>query len=1000
MAHPVAILSGKKRNMGLGIALFAVTACIMAWLSGSWYLTLQQYAPLSQDMRLAWSDLYRGQMEAERLLAGESGGRPGAQTAYFRQAAERIQDAVRILRTRSALFSLDTGLIQTKDDALAFVDAINEVSTATYARIRDASTPNTMRIISQRNDFDALHVNYEKLQRSFDKAFDSRAQRLMQSGIGLMSLWIVVVMFLGFQLHGLAERFRSAAEQLRESEERWNFALEGAGDGVWDWNLAQDTIFLSRKWKEMLGFNDDELVNDFETWRSLAHPEDIDTALATINRCLSGGTDQYEHVYRMLRKDGTVCWILDRGRVVARDAEGNPVRFIGTHTDITAQKLSEESARASGENLAVTLSSIGDAVIATDRDGRVTLMNPVAEKLTGWTQSSAIGKPVSAVFVIISATTKQSLPSPVEEVLRTGRTVSLSNDTTLVSRSGREFQIADSAAPIHDASGEMSGVVMVFTDVTQQYRFKRKLAESEHRFRTALDEAPFPVLLHDARGDVLMLNRQWSLLTGYEPSQVPTIHRWKELSDPEIDPESRFSGQARSTDGEQNIRCSDGTLRTWNVSMIELGAMPDGRHITMLAAVDVTVQSETMRALQRSKKAAESANAAKTEFLANMSHEIRTPLNGIMGMMQLLVSTPLDDEQKQYVSNAISSSGRLSQLLSDVLDLSRIEAGGLVLRDECVTPSELLDAIKDLFTLGTRSSQVELALEISPGLPQHILLDGGRLRQILFNLVGNALKFTEKGHIHVRLDELAIHGGMRQLLLISVEDTGIGIPQGAMRDIFNPFYQVDGSHVRRQGGVGLGLSIVRRLVIAMGGALCIDSAEGEGTRIHLSLPFRTCAPDSGDKPETSGETPEAGLPMALGDPAALHGLNLLLVEDDPVNQLATAGLLRKSGARVTIAANGQEGLAAALSDSFDCIIMDVQMPIMDGIEATQRLRSDGRYTARAATPVVAMTAHALEGDREMCLASGMDTYVTKPATLESLAQAIASSIRLRTRRGP
>lgn len=326
MAHPVAILSGKKRNMGLGIALFAVTACIMAWLSGSWYLTLQQYAPLSQDMRLAWSDLYRGQMEAERLLAGESGGRPGAQTAYFRQAAERIQDAVRILRTRSALFSLDTGLIQTKDDALAFVDAINEVSTATYARIRDASTPNTMRIISQRNDFDALHVNYEKLQRSFDKAFDSRAQRLMQSGIGLMSLWIVVVMFLGFQLHGLAERFRSAAEQLRESEERWNFALEGAGDGVWDWNLAQDTIFLSRKWKEMLGFNDDELVNDFETWRSLAHPEDIDTALATINRCLSGGTDQYEHVYRMLRKDGTACWILDRGRVVARDAEGNPDR--------------------------------------------------------------------------------------------------------------------------------------------------------------------------------------------------------------------------------------------------------------------------------------------------------------------------------------------------------------------------------------------------------------------------------------------------------------------------------------------------------------------------------------------------------------------------------------------------------------------------------------------------------------------------------------------------
>ncbi len=249
----------------------------------------------------------------------------------------------------------------------------------------------------------------------------------------------------------------------------------------------------------------------------------------------------------MRRKDGSYIWVLGRGKVMSLAEDGTPLRFVGTHSDVTARRQAEEALRTSRENLAVTLRSIGDAVMATDRAGRVTLMNPVAERLTGWPFGTARGRHIGEVFVIVSGGTREPVPDPVARTVSTGQVVELSNDTLLLARDGAEYQISDSAAPIHDAAGEITGAVLVFTDVSAQYVARRQLLSSERQFRAAIEEAPVPVMIHDEDGTVLALNRSWCELSGYAPGSVPTLARWEELAmrgDPVHAPHARQDAAA------------------------------------------------------------------------------------------------------------------------------------------------------------------------------------------------------------------------------------------------------------------------------------------------------------------------------------------------------------------------------------------------------------------------------------------------------------------------
>ena len=535
----------------------------------------------------------------------------------------------------------------------------------------------------------------------------------------------------------------------------------------------------------------------------------------------------------------------------------------------------------------------------------------------------------------------------------------------------------------------------IIHDVTERTETQKALRESEARYRTIFESMEDLYYRTDKDGIIAVVSPSCFRLAGYEPGELIG----KPVSTVYMDPGGRqrllslLSEQRYVMDYEVDLKRKDGRVLKVSVGaqlLFDERGEPDGvAGILRDISERKEAEEELRRANERLREAtdransmafqAESANRAKSEFLANMSHEIRTPMNGVIGMTELLLDTGLTADQRLYAETARRSAETLLSLINDILDFSKIEAHKLDLEILDFDLSAVVQGTAEMIAVEARKKGLDLRCDIRPDVPLHLKGDPGRLRQVLTNLAGNAVKFTPSGNISITVS-LDRETEATAAVLFEVRDTGIGIPEEKQASLFSPFTQVDGSTTRKFGGTGLGLSISKQLVGLMGGRIGIESSEGKGSRFWFVVELEK---QTSRYPAEKAATGTRGAESRNSSRAPRPG-RILLAEDNVTNQLVGVTILKKLGYRVDVAANGQQAIKALKEIPYDVVLMDCQMPEMDGFEATRRIRSGDAGESRLATPIIAMTARAMQGDREECLEAGMDDYLSKPVSPKSL----------------
>jgi PAS domain S-box-containing protein len=683
------------------------------------------------------------------------------------------------------------------------------------------------------------------------------------------------------------------------------------------------------------------------------------------------------------------------GNIVTNGIDAARLRIDSTEgTDIPTRKQAEEVLLKAGALQSAIFNSANFSSIATDAKGVIQIFNVGAERMLGYAAADVMNKITPAdisdpqELIARAKALSVELATPITPgfealVFKAARGIEDIYELTYIREDGSRFPAVVSVTALRDADGVIIGYLLIGTDNTarklveaEQKKLDQRLRDQQFYTRSLIESNIDALMTTDPYGIITDVNKQMEALTGCTRDELIGAPFKSYFTDPER-AEAAIKlvlSDKKVTDYELTACALDGkqTVVSYNATTFyDRSRTLQG---VFAAARDVTERKRVEAELREAKAAAESASRTKSEFLASMSHEIRTPMNAIMGVADLLAKTSLSPEQDKYVQIFRRAGDNLLNLINDILDLSKVEASQIELERTGFSLNDHLEKVIEMVAARAQEKGLALVCEIAPNVSTELVGDPTRLRQVLLNLLGNAVKFTESGEVSLRVTREADTTTLR----FTVSDTGIGIPGAKLAQVFERFTQADSSTTRRFGGSGLGLTISKRLVELMGGRIWVESELGKGSVFAFAVPLEVRALANRSAAVLVGTGPEPLLPA----------LRVLLVEDSSDNRTITVAYLKDTPYRVEFAENGALAYETFIAGHYDLVLMDRQMPVMDGLTATRAIRAWEQANQRPPTPIIALTASALKGDRETCLAAGCTAFLTKPIKQDALLQAI------------